>query len=320
MAILDSIRQRLRRASGPASGTTATTTTTSARKTWLGAPRWATALVALAIFAVLYWGVLGWIVHDTSADLTLRPAPEAYPPGGSATVAYAATIIDHEVDRGGFTPNDTFLAPTAGLNEMPAFQEGVIALVSRAVAAYSEAVNAELLADAASDLAVEPTRGFFHGNFPFMGGSAGAHYRDAADALIAYNNTLATDQSVRPQGPAVPLAMVEALEAELAESSRLLDAHIRGGEAEVPAELVYQRVRGEAYVAALLLRGLRSEFEPVLRERQLGAAIIEATEQLDEIAETEPIFINAGDLTSQGYFLASAQNALGRLAAGLGAS
>lgn len=312
MAMLDTIRRRLR-----PSAPTASKTTTGSRKTWLGAPRWATALVILAILVVLYWGVLGWIMSDTSADLTLRPAPEAFPPGGSATIAYASTIIDHEVDRGGFTPNDTVLAPTAMLTEMPAFQVGAVEMAERAVAAYSEAASAELLADAAADLSVDPRRGFFNGSFPFVGGSAGAHYRDAADALNDYNNQLATGQAVAAQGPQVPRAMVEAIQAQLAQSSRLLDSHIRGGETEMPRELAYQRVRGEAYVAALLLRGLRSEFEPTLRERQLGAAIVEATEQLDEISQTEPIFIGAGDLTSQGYFLASAQNALARLGAGL---
>ena len=314
MALIHDIRRRWRarslerqEASGRSSGTI------------LGAPRWAAVLVGLAVFALLYWGLLGWLLSDTSADLSLRPDPGTLPPGGSVTAAYAATLTLAELDRGGWTPNDSVLAPTAALTEMPAFQTGVHSVLSAAVAALAEETGSDLLEAAAEDYAAPPTRGFFNGAFPFMGGSAGARYRDGAEALTAYNNALATSEVLRPSSPADARALVRGIASALRPTMNELDAVIRGEAQPVDADELHARARGQAYAAALLLRGVRSDFDSVLRERQLGSALAEAVEQLDRVAVDDPLMIGRDDLTSQGYFLRSAREALGRTFAGLGA-
>lgn len=313
MAVLTSLRNRIRGGTGNAGKGAANLK----RRTLFGAPLWATVLVAIAILAVLYWGLLGWLFSDTSVDLSLRPTPEALPPGGSVTAAYAATLTEEQLGRGGWTPNDSILAPTALLNEMPAFQEGTISVVAATVQALADITSNSDLADAAEDYAVEPARGFFNSSFPFIGGSAGAHYRSGAETLIAYNNELATSEREHPQGARQARALLEAVSDAMRPAMDEIDLRIRGEESGASTAELHARVRGEAYAAALMLRGIRSDFDPVLREQQLGSAIVEAIEQLDRVAETDPLIVSESDLTSQGYFLRSAQESIARMSAGL---
>ncbi|MBZ6378256.1 hypothetical protein B5C34_00765 [Pacificimonas flava] len=307
LSTLSSLRQRL--SGAQADGRPA--------KTWLGAPRWATALVAIAVLAILYWGVAALIIDDRNADMTLRPAPAALPPGGSVTAAYAATILEREIDRGGWTPNDSFLSPTAGLGRMPAFQRGTVAMVETAVGALSERENEQRLARAAESLSIDPARGVFHGRFPFIGASAGSYYHDAAEDLIAYNTALATGEIVRPDDAETALALVSAVRRSLEAGREGLDAPIRGEDGADEASISYEFIRGQAYAAGLLLRGVRSDFAPNLRERQLISAIVEAIESLDQIATERAAFVGRDDLTAQGYFLSRSIETLGRIETGL---
>ncbi|MEE4349387.1 MAG: hypothetical protein V2J26_04095 [Pacificimonas sp.] len=293
------------------------TATTATPKTWLGAPRWATALVGFFVFLVLYFGVAAWVMDDRRADTTMRPAPEALPPGGSATIAYAASLIEQELDRGGWTPNDSFLSPTAALTRMPAFQTAVVDMVRAVTNSYTDTQTVEALARASSELAVEPERGFFNGSFPFIGGSAGARYGNAADELVVYNTALATDQLSRPGDSETLRALLETMLTELRRVRGDLDDHIRGEDETGSESLAYEAARGESYAATLLLRGVRSDFAPLIRERRIGSALVEAIEALDAVAAENASFVGTDDLTSQGYFLASAIDALARAEAEL---
>ena len=283
----------------------------------LGAPRWALALVVLAIFALLYWGLLGWLLHDTTADLALRPDPADLPPGGSVTVAYLVTLTEAEVSRGGWTPNDSFLSPTAALDEMPAFQSGVHDVLAAAARAYAEESANDDLAEAAEDYAVPVTRGFFHANFPFIGGSAGARYKDGARTFRDFNAELADSERMRLTEPRQAASLMEAMAASMEETMSEIDRSIRSGESDHSPALLHARARGEAYAATLLLRGIRADFEPDLRDRQLGSTMVAAIEQFDRVASESPFSIGQSDVTNQGYFLRSGLEAMARMEARL---
>ncbi len=284
-----------------------------------GLPRWALALIVMLGFGILYYGPLGWALADTETDLTLRPPVEALPPGGSVTAATAATLMLNELDRGGWSPNDTIFKPTAFNSTMPALQIGVQDIVSAATEAMATARPGEdELVDAAEEFAIDPTRRTMRGSFPFFGASAGSRYRAGAEGLIALNDRMADGELDKLNRGATGRLLVSAIGGRLAESTRALDLLVR---AESPLDedpaVRHARIRGQAYAATMLLRGVQADFDALLRDRQLGSAMVEAIEALDVVAGEDPYFVDDEDLTRQAYFLRTAVGALSRMRTGM---
>lgn len=280
-------------------------------------PRWMLLIFGVFAAAVLYWGVIGAVLSDTSADLTLRPGTDVLPPGGSVAVASAAMLLDQAVNTRGWTPNDSLLRPTGLLEDMPAFQRGQHATISAFVATFDQGVGGDPeLAEAAEALKTPPDRGWLHGDFPFIGGSAESSYRDAIDALGRYNRAV-SDSGSTAEGDARQLRLAllgidSALAREAGAVDRMVDDSRVGS-----ADTQYHEVRGSAYAATMLMRGLREDFAGTVGQRQLAATWAEATEALDAISGRSPFGIGREDLVEQGYFLLRARESLRTIAAGL---
>ncbi|MBW7946592.1 MAG: hypothetical protein H3C60_09205 [Sphingomonadaceae bacterium] len=280
-------------------------------------PRWMLMILGAFFAAILYWGVIGSLLSDTRADLTVRPGTTVLPPGGSVAVATAAMLLDQALDKG-WTPNDSLLRPTGLLEDMPAFQRGQHSAISAFVTSFDQGVGGDPeLSEAADALKTPPDRGWLHGDFPFIGGSAESRYRDAIEALARYNRAVA--ESAAPgEGDARELRLaLLGLSAALAEEAGAVDRMI--DESRVgSADAQFNEVRGAAYAAAMLMRGLREDFGTTIGQRQLAATWAETTEALDAVAGKRPAFgVGRQDLVEQGYFLMRARESLRTLAAGL---
>ena len=70
-----------------------------------------------------------WL-HEIDDDPDFALASTA-PEGGSATVAVAADLIDREINTHRWVANDPFFMPGSLLDNMPNFQQGIIAALSR---------------------------------------------------------------------------------------------------------------------------------------------------------------------------------------------
>jgi hypothetical protein len=280
-------------------------------------PRWLKILGGLVLLAVGYYGIGGAILSDTSADTTLRPTADLLPPGGSVTVATAAMLIDDAINNRGWTPNNGLLAPTATLDEMPAFQRGQQAVIAAYAGALSTATGGDPdTAEAAEALATDPGRSWIHADFPFFGGSAEARYSAAVGALARYNRALG-DSGAAPAEAAQLRLLLVAIDRAIANKVAIVDDEVKGR--APPGEnraAKFHQVRGAAYAAAMLLRGLVEDFGPVIRDRKLGAALAAAIEDLDSIAASEPFSVGLEDLVGQGYRLLTARAALATVRSG----
>jgi hypothetical protein len=299
----------------PTGGETATADVSALPRRLAGLPRWSLWLIGLLMFAVIYWGIIGAILSDVRADLTQRPGLDLLPPGGSIAIATAALLIEDAVEEKGWTPNDSVLRPTALLEDMPAFQRGQHAVLAAFVVAMNEAADGDPeLADAAEAMRTPPDRGLLHGEFPFIGGSAEGRYRDAAEGLARFNRALG-DARV-PVGGARQLRLtVAAIDRALAERQLAIDAMVDGS-TNRGVDAKFQEVRGAAFAATMLLRGLRDDHGALIRERQLAGAWAEAIEALDAVATKSPFGVGRQDLVEQGYFLLRARDSLRVLAGG----
>ncbi len=89
------------------------------------------ALGVVAVLLLLYYP-LGMIwVHRIDADPGFSPPANALASGKSQAVAMAQALVDREVNHHRWTANDPFFLPAAALDNMPNFQQGVVAAVSR---------------------------------------------------------------------------------------------------------------------------------------------------------------------------------------------
>ncbi len=83
-------------------------------------------LVLLALFYPI--GMI-W-VHRVDDDTDFRAPPADALPGASEAVVVAIALIAREVDENRWTANDPFFLPAAALDNMPNFQQGIIAAPS----------------------------------------------------------------------------------------------------------------------------------------------------------------------------------------------
>lgn len=289
-------------------------------RTWLDGPadpgesrfggRVVLGVAAFVLLLVVYYGVGGLASSRIDPDLGLRPDAASLPPGGSVTAGIAARLIAREVDEHGWTPNDSFLAPTMLLDEMPAFQDGLRRMVAATVTAFGSDADIAAAAEAFSTPSEEWWR---------PGGSPESRYQDGVEALRRYNSRLARGAAGIDRRPARLADILDAMADALDSAGVVTERRIRGRSTAEDPEIAEQfnAVRGEAYAAALLVRALRDDHSATIRARQLGAAWGETIDAFDALVAIDPWTVDASDLTAQGYYLLLARNKLRGIAQNL---
>lgn len=284
------------------------------------------ALVRIALATLLalavYYGPIGWAADDVDTDLSLRPDTASLPAGGSAAVGFAAQLLDREVEVHGWTPDDPFFYPTALLDDMPAFQRGIRSGVAAFVVGLRDRLTAlgepgaANLGMASEGLLRPADQWWLHRSWPFIGDSAESGLRDAVASLRSYNAEVAARHARFDRDAGTLADCLDQLAANLDTAGAATERQLAGKSDEGMDE-TYYAVRGRAYAAALLLRGLRSDFGMLLRARQLGVAWSEAMEAVDAVAVQDVWHVGDDDLTRQGYHLLLARDKLRTLAATL---
>ena len=93
------------------------------RRPWL----WVLVLVGLVF---LYYALGALWLHEIDDDPDFALETSA-PEGGSQAVAVAADLIDREINTHRWVANDPFFMPGAVLDNMPAYQQGIVTAISR---------------------------------------------------------------------------------------------------------------------------------------------------------------------------------------------
>ncbi|MEQ9145467.1 MAG: DUF2333 domain-containing protein, partial [Parvibaculaceae bacterium] len=88
-------------------------------------------LIALVILVLLYYPIGMLVVHKVDDDIDFAPSAADTAEGGSMAVAYAAGLVDREVNQNNWTANDPFFQPGVMLDNMPNFQQGIMSALAR---------------------------------------------------------------------------------------------------------------------------------------------------------------------------------------------
>src|ERR687897_1240949 len=96
---------------------------------WYRRRLWLWPLLLIGLLVVYYLGGMLW-VHEIDDDPDFALESSA-PEGASQAVAVAADLIDREINTHRWVANDPFFMPGSMLDNMPNFQQGIIAALSR---------------------------------------------------------------------------------------------------------------------------------------------------------------------------------------------
>ncbi|MCR6629570.1 MAG: DUF2333 family protein [Magnetospirillum sp.] len=295
----------------------------------LAASRWWLAPLGVAV-------VLGALVAGTLAASKIDDNPderaEAVEPRQSRAVAITAHLVFREVDRNQWSANDPFYLPTWWLDDMPNFQQGIVAAGARFTRALADVSDAGQgpsldLERAAGLLKYPGTVWKFDPSTSWSPtASSEKQYRNAARNLVEFNRRAAAGEPGLDRGAATLAALVKVVGHDLGAVSATIDQYLAEGHPAVfngGADDVFYRTKGTVYAYGLILRELGWDYAQALSERELGAQWRQMVESLKAAAALRPTVVLNGapdgalvpsHLTAQGFYLLRARAQLAEIA------
>jgi hypothetical protein len=283
----------------------------------------------LAFLAIYFVGGAIWL-HQIDDDLDFGLQSSGLE-GGAKSVAVAADLIDREINTHRWVANDPFFMPGSLLDNMPNFQMGIIAALSRFTLELGDQIartrgSSEIDQDVNTAVGLLKYPGkiwIFDLSTSFAPtASSESQYRRAMRALRDYNQRLVQGQAVFETRADNLQATLDRMTADLGSASAALDRDITeraGFWPDFGADDLFYANKGRLYAYYLLLRALGSDFDKVIKDRDLGAAWAQMLESFREAATLQPWVVINGDpasqflpshLASQGFFLLRARTQL----------
>jgi hypothetical protein len=300
-----------------------------AARPWYRRRPWLWPLLLVALLIVYYFAGMLWL-HEVDDDPEFGLESSA-PEGGSRAVALAADLIDREINTHRWVANDPFFMPGSMLDNMPAYQQGIITAISRFALEL-----ADQIARTRGSSQVDPDLDTASGLLRYPGdvwifdfrtswaptASSEQQYRRAMDALRSYNERLSQGQAVFEPRADNLLGTLDRIAADIGSSSAAIDRKLEDRSAFWPdwtADDLFYASKGRLYAYYLLVRALEADFANVIRERELVGTWTQTSESFRAAATLQPwVIVNGAPdsqlmpshLASQGFFLLRARTQL----------
>jgi hypothetical protein len=301
----------------------------SPRPPWYRRKLWLLPVVLVVLLLVYYLGGMAWLHRiDDDPDFALQTSA---PEGGSRTVALTADLIDREINTQRWVANDPFFMPGSMLDNMPNFQQGVIAALSR----FSIELTDQIARTRGSSQ-VDPDLNTASGLLRYPGdvwifdlatsfaptASSESQYRRAMRALRDYNQRLAQGNAVFETRADNLLVTLDRIAADIGSASASLDTHLANTSSvgfDFRADDLFYANKGRLYAYYLLLRELGIDYAKVIQERDLSTAWTQMLDSFRAAATLQPWVVMNGapdsqlvpsHLAAQGFFLLRARTQL----------
>jgi hypothetical protein len=295
---------------------------------WYRRRWWLWPLLVIVLVALYFIGGMLWLhtVDDDPGFALSGSAPE----GGSHMVAAAADLIDREINTHRWVANDPFFLPGSLLDNMPEFQQGIVAAISRVSLELTDQI-ARTRGSSAADPDLERASGLlrYPGTVWIFDvktswaptASSEQQYRRAMEALRSYNARLSQGQATFEARADNLLGTLDRIAADVGSSSAALDRQLAasGFWPDFAADNLFYNTKGRLYAYFLLLRAMEVDFAAVLRERQLAGSWGQTVESFRVAALLQPwVVVNGAPdaqfmpshLAAQGFFLLRARTQL----------
>ncbi len=287
-------------------------------------------VVVIIVLPILWYGVGGIVVHRIDDNVEMEIPVE---PGASEAVATAIALIRRETQDHRWTASDPFFMPSAWLDNMPNYQQGIISALARFSIELQDRIGRARgssqqdpdLEKAVSDLKFQGDVWHFDFRTSLAPTTTSrAHYIAAARALESYNARLAAGDAVfQPRADNLH-DTIDRITNDLGAASADIDAALDElGAFSFDADDLFYRNKGQLYAMYMVLSALGRDFQNVLDERELGRIWDEMLASLRSAAGMDPLLIVNGapdglilpsHLAAQGFFLLRARTQLKEIA------
>lgn len=266
---------------------------------------WQLLLIAFAALIFLYYPIGGWMVHkiDTTTDYEIKTPVEH-----SAVVEMLAHVIKREVSDKMWTPNLPFIFPSYFLDNMPAFQMGLMSSVQNMSSAVSAKLGQTITTPdshlkAASELLKYPGTiwMFSPQNKLIPVPSANSQYKKARKHLLAFNRSLDSDEETLRKDPADFSYFLNRISSDLWKASLASEDHIREFSSDLldnRADDVFYFLQGKAYGYYLILLALNYDYKEVIIRYDIYHPLTQMLKALENASELNPALIRNGSLDS----------------------
>jgi hypothetical protein len=300
-----------------------------ARRPWYRRRRlWLWPVILVVLLIVYYLAGMAWLHRiDDDPDFVLESSA---PEGGSRSVALTADLIDREINTHRWVANDPFFMPGSMLDNMPNFQQGIIAALSR----FSIELTDQIARSRGSSQ-IDPDLNTASGLLRYPGdvwifnfstslaptASSESQYRRAMVALRDYNQRLAAGNAVFEIRADNLLATLDRIAADIGSSSASLDQHLTQTTLglDFEADDLFYANKGRLYAYYLLLRELGHDYAKVISERDLTTSWTQMLDSFRAAATLQPWVVMNGapdsqlvpsHLAAQGFYLLRARTQL----------
>lgn len=296
-------------------------------RTWWQRAARSTLLVVNGIGLYFLVGMLALDRIDNDPAFT----PAAPVEGGLRSVDVAAALIEREVNTHEWVGNAPFFSPAILLDNMAAFQEGILYALGR----FSTEM-ADHMGRARGSSQVDPDLDRANGLLRFPGDvwvfeldkslapmvTSEEQYRAARDALLAYNRRVAAGGATFDPRVDNLLIMLERITADIGSQSALIEGFMRNGSRnplDTRIDRIFHETKGRLYAYYLLLAALAQDFDGVIRQRDAGVVWQQMLGGFREAAGHVPFMVLNGEpgslffpshLAEQGFFLLRAKTQL----------
>ena len=264
--------------------------------------------VVLALVVLYYVGGAVW-VHEIDDEPTFA-TDAVVADNASRTVAVLADLIDREVNQNRWVANDPPFQPAWLLDNMPAYQVGVMTGVGRFTTELRDRI-ARVRGSSAADPDLERAAGninfpgdqwAFQTSWPFVQAASESQYRQGMEDLRRYNERLAQGRAVFERRADNLLATLDRISDDIGSASAALTLEVDQGATsflDFNADNLFYSVKGKLYAYYLILRELGHDYASVIRERNLQASWDELMNSARLGATLHPWMVSNGPLDSQ---------------------
>lgn len=233
---------------------------------------WQVVLIILFCIVFLYYPIGGLIINDIDTSSDFHPQTSD---GRLASVDTMSHLINREVHHKLWTPNLPFLFPSYILDNMPAFQQGIMSTVSqmsRAIDTLPLSKASDLARNARNEgtklLQYPPDIWLFSPQNKLLPvTSSNTQYKKARKNYNLFNQEIASGNAVLDCTPQNLLLMMLIIKKDIESTISKTENHIREESisfVDFSADTVFYFEKGKLYAYSQILRDLSLDFKDTM--------------------------------------------------------
>lgn len=267
---------------------------------------WKLLLGALAAVIFLYYPLGAWLINNI--DRTTGFEIET-PPAKSATIDTMAFLINREVNDHMWTPNLPFIFPSYILDNMPAYQLGIMSSIRNLSDALAKRQNKTVSPENGAPLQTAAELLQYPGNIWMFSPqnklvpapSSTSQYKKARKMLIVYNHSLGSGHEIFYKNADDLAYFLKRIAADLEHSTLRLENHIRENSSsyiDTRDDDLFFYQQGKLYGYFMLTRALARDYKDIIVARDIYQPWIRMNKALEDAALLDPLIIRNGELDS----------------------